>query len=149
MVVICFHFSNFEPLETALWWWAYAYRQLWFAFILVTLSHWKQQLKELYGRLRVVICFHFSNFEPLETASPQWRIHGCSLWFAFILVTLSHWKQRSKYGWSIEAVVICFHFSNFEPLETASWSFTWYLERLWFAFILVTLSHWKQHQQEN
>ena len=41
----------------------------------------------------VVICFHFSNFEPLETAPPPYP-----------LITL---------------VVICFHFSNFEPLETA------------------------------
>ena len=39
MVVICFHFSNFEPLETA----------------------------EAYPFSTIPV-FHFSNFEPLETA---------------------------------------------------------------------------------
>ena len=42
----------------------------------------------------VVICFHFSIFEPLETAFPQPSCPAISLWFAFILVSLNHWKQR-------------------------------------------------------
>ena len=41
----------------------------------------------------VVICFHFSIFEPLETTKAS--------------------SVRSPAG-----VVICFHFSIFEPLET-------------------------------
>ena len=42
----------------------------------------------------VVICFHFSIFEPLETADSEGNVHP-------------------------DGVVICFHFSIFEPLETA------------------------------
>ena len=42
----------------------------------------------------VVICFHFSIFEPLETAD-------------------------SATVKAYDSVVICFHFSIFEPLETA------------------------------
>ena len=42
-VVICFHFSIFEPLETAMWICYRHYRGLWFAFILVSLNHWKQR----------------------------------------------------------------------------------------------------------
>ena len=143
--MICFHFSNFEPLETAsdilskiIW-------QLWFAFILVTLSHWKQpanspiaisgvvicfhfsnfepletaETASLPKRFSVVICFHFSNFEPLETATGYLQWDRRQLWFAFILVTLSHWKQQSGQILTMQTVVICFHFSNFEPLETA------------------------------
>ena len=41
-VVICFHFSIFEPLETTVW-------------------------VKFLNPLTVVICFHFSIFEPLET----------------------------------------------------------------------------------
>ena len=170
--MICFHFSNFEPLETAsdilskiIW-------QLWFAFILVTLSHWKQpanspiaisgvvicfhfsnfepletaETASLPKRFSVVICFHFSNFEPLETAPKDFRKFDNMLWFAFILVTLSHWKQQPTGGITLLGVVICFHFSNFEPLETAPSSNLERHQLLWFAFILVTLSHWKQRR---
>ena len=118
-VVICFHFSNFEPLETASTIIVYDRTMLWFAFILVTLSHWKQRHLMTARSVRVVICFHFSNFEPLETAPVKYSLCKRTLWFAFILVTLSHWKQRNKSGFHLSVVVICFHFSNFEPLETA------------------------------
>ena len=119
LVVICFHFSNFEPLETAQIEFMTKLYELWFAFILVTLSHWKQHQPFFTTFQGVVICFHFSNFEPLETAGFDIHDTQKELWFAFILVTLSHWKQlymTEEYGW---LVVICFHFSNFEPLETA------------------------------
>ena len=92
----------------------------------------------------IVTCFHFSNFGPLETASLRFGSMRLQLWFAFILVTLSHWKQHTKAGCVGAIVVICFHFSNFEPLETALTSLSEDCMLLWFAFILVTLSHWKQ-----
>ena len=48
------------------------------------------------------------------------RTESFRLHFAFILVSLNHWKQLSKaFAYSIK-VVICFHFSIFEPLETAT-----------------------------
>ena len=43
MVVICFQISIFEPLETAQKEHIWPYHQLWFAFKLVSLNHWKQQ----------------------------------------------------------------------------------------------------------
>ena len=143
---------------------------LWFAFILVSLNHWKQ-LPELrmWQVLRcdllsfiylwtignssppcsnwnpaVVICFHFSIFEPLETAKTLYLSFLLPLWFAFILVSLNHWKQLDVLKHRHSVVVICFHFSIFEPLETAMWICYRHYRGLWFAFILVSLNHWKQ-----
>ena len=118
--------------------------KLWFAFILVSLNHWKQHFKKEKIMKSVVICFHFSIFEPLETASKGGDINHFKLWFAFILVSLNHWKQPWKDGLRIYYVVICFHFSIFEPLETAWYTPGGLVWLLWFAFILVSLNHWKQ-----
>ena len=119
---------------------------LWFAFILVSLNHWKQLRPSNIETFFVVICFHFSIFEPLETTTASTTIRIMSLWFAFILVSLNHWKQLFFIRHVFRIVVICFHFSIFEPLET-----TYNYGRrkhylLWFAFILVSLNHWKQLQ---
>ena len=69
-----------------------------------------------------------------------------SLWFAFKLVSLIHWKQRLRPILSSLAVVICFQISIFDPLETASMIWLLPYTRLWFAFKLVSLIHWKQHE---
>ena len=97
--------------------------------------------------------------------------HAHTLWFAFILVSLNHWKQWKEfrpscrnccdllsfsYLWTIGnspyhqgryplLVVICFHFSIFEPLETVFLLYDTSFVLLWFAFILVSLNHWKQY----
>ena len=42
-----------------------------------------------------------------------------SLWFAFKLVSLNHWKQPLRSGKWCSLVVICFQISIFEPLKTA------------------------------
>ena len=42
----------------------------------------------------VVICSHFSIFEPLETALQTEYNEAAKLWFALILVSLNHWKQQ-------------------------------------------------------
>ena len=97
-----------------------------------------------YSLTAVVICFHFSIFEPLETAFLWASILGTMLWFAFILVSLNHWKQPHNMHVMNIAVVICFHFSIFEPLETAIIVNFILITALWFAFILVSLNHWKQ-----
>ena len=47
-------------------------------------------------RIRVVICFHFSIFEPLETTGDAISNPAFMLWFAFILVSLNHWKQLQE-----------------------------------------------------
>ena len=41
-------------------------------------------------------------------------------------------------------VVICFQISIFEPLETTTEEEEPKEEKLWFAFKLVSLNHWKQ-----
>ena len=99
-VVICFQISIFEPLKTAMRYYYYYYTQLWFAFKLVSLNHWKQlitrhPLIHLYIPL-VVICFQISIFEPLKTAEAAVRHIPEALWFAFKLVSLNHWKQQNR-----------------------------------------------------
>ena len=118
----------------------------------------------------VVICFHFTTFAVLETtpdASFQWRQ---VLWFAFILLPLPYWKQPGgravcspvccdllsfyylcrtgnsiySHGELLTEVVICFHFTTFAVLETASGKKRWNHSGLWFAFILLPLPYWKQ-----
>ena len=118
---------------------------LWFAFKLVSLNHWKQQWQRQWCILCVVICFQISIFEPLETAVVISCKSGPVLWFAFKLVSLNHWKQLENQQKQIEEVVICFQISIFEPLETASTRQPYFRRTLWFAFKLVSLNHWKQH----
>ena len=95
LVVICFQISIFEPLETTVWQTENAIIQLWFAFKLVSLNHWKQ--RNWYDKkiFLVVICFQISIFEPLETTNAIIVSIRRLLWFAFKLVSLNHWKQPS------------------------------------------------------
>ena len=143
-VVICFQISIFEPLETALSTVSVYMFLLWFAFKLVSLNHWKQQYQRLPWRFDVVICFQISIFEPLETAQFSFWDVGRTLWFAFKLVSLNHWKQQDVFSIPKLHVVICFQISIFEPLETASAFRELTKNMLWFAFKLVSLNHWKQ-----
>ena len=118
LVVICFQISIFEPLETTLLILYACFNELWFAFKLVSLNHWKQHSRLSRMHLWVVICFQISIFEPLETTfRPTGKFHGV-LWFAFKLVSLNHWKQPVKKMHLHKNVVICFQISIFEPLET-------------------------------
>ena len=71
-VVICFQISIFEPLETTPDEAIAETEELWFAFKLVSLNHWKQRLPLLRLAGGVVICFQISIFEPLETT----HLHG-------------------------------------------------------------------------
>ena len=169
---------------------------LWFAFILLSLSYWKQRqispnhwfsccdLLSFYYLCRtgnneralfqsqatVVICFHFTIFVVLETTRAKLIRILCPLWFAFILLSLSYWKQHTFLSSSLKAgcdllsfyylcrtgnnmanvmnmkqvVVICFHFTIFVVLETTGGAITAGVSALWFAFILLSLSYWKQ-----
>ena len=172
---------------------------LWFAFILLSLSYWKQppvinpraslgcDLLSFYYLCRtgnntaiatannsyVVICFHFTIFVVLETTAVDFRDDRKRLWFAFILLSLSYWKQLSIDGAQVYSccdllsfyylcrtgnnvsrqklivtdVVICFHFTIFVVLETTHRQVPAHPPPLWFAFILLSLSYWKQHRQ--
>ena len=142
--MICFQISIFEPLETTVWQTENAIIQLWFAFKLVSLNHWKQ--RNWYDKkiFLVVICFQISIFEPLETTKHYIRSQGLVLWFAFKLVSLNHWKQQIFSSTNRKSVVICFQISIFEPLETTAVVGGSRWRSLWFAFKLVSLNHWKQ-----
>ena len=143
-VVICFQISIFEPLKTAQFISFHIATELWFAFKLVSLNHWKQRQ---YGQIvshTVVICFQISIFEPLKTAYEWYGKYVYKLWFAFKLVSLNHWKQRYCRERSKNRVVICFQISIFEPLKTANRPKIGKDRELWFAFKLVSLNHWKQ-----
>ena len=219
--MICFHFTIFVVLETTLCTCLREQNVLWFAFILLSLSYWKQlridDMRKYIGcdllsfyylcrtgnntvnrkaiELFVVICFHFTIFVVLETTGFKPVVVQEGLWFAFILLSLSYWKQRHQLDKPQPGVVICFHFTIFVVLETTKLrknlaqlscdllSF-YYLCRtgnnaaagiepalpvvicfhftifvvlettmlagdiikvlLWFAFILLSLSYWKQ-----
>ena len=101
IVVICFQISIFEPLETTEIIIDLLISQLWFAFKLVSLNHWKQLRDKVISVSSVVICFQISIFEPLETTAWQWREITQLLWFAFKLVSLNHWKQPAPV-WAAE-----------------------------------------------
>ena len=92
-VVICFQISIFEPLETTIFLSVLSIIQLWFAFKLVSLNHWKQLAFVRSKFHLVVICFQISIFEPLETTLLLYGVSSILLWFAFKLVSLNHWKQ--------------------------------------------------------
>ena len=146
-VVICFQISIFEPLNTATGLELNARSMLWFAFKLVSLSHWIQPVCLRCSPFAVVICFQISIFEPLNTAIRINLKERIQLWFAFKLVSLSHWIQQTVNSWRGYRVVICFQISIFEPLNTAI-SFPFINSNLlWFAFKLVSLSHWIQLEQ--
>ena len=117
-VVICFHFTIFVVLETTSSSCIITTGLLWFAFILLSLSYWKQPLKESLNIVFVVICFHFTIFVVLETTTPVTREPTAPLWFAFILLSLSYWKQLFVKLIYKNSVVICFHFTIFVVLET-------------------------------
>ena len=101
-------------------------------------------IRKTYLHFAVVICFQISIFEPLKTALIMHAGRYKLLWFAFKLVSLNHWKQQARSGCCLHSVVICFQISIFEPLKTATLVTLKQISKLWFAFKLVSLNHWKQ-----
>ena len=71
------------------------------------------------------------------------------MWFAFKLVSLNHWIQLADGNDGTDGVVICFQISIFEPLNTAYPGHSKRHNPLWFAFKLVSLNHWIQHEVHN
>ena len=142
--MICFQISIFEPLETTQAHFIASLIELWFAFKLVSLNHWRQHYIRNKVRWYVVICFQISIFEPLETTIQLSKNPILLLWFAFKLVSLNHWRQLPMRFQEVCNVVICFQISIFEPLETTLSFPIIYICKLWFAFKLVSLNHWRQ-----
>ena len=143
-VVICFHFTIFVVLETTEGGHDIASILLWFAFILLSLSYWKQpaqwqvrcrtscDLLSFYYLCRtgnnaglaerrdvaVVICFHFTIFVVLETTFNKYKEENdsCDLLSFYYLCRTGN----NCHGWRAGCrwVVICFHFTIFVVLET-------------------------------
>ena len=199
-VVICFHFTTFAVLETTTihrtdappscdllsfyylcrtgnngTWRGCRQSTLWFAFILLPLPYWKQQMEftlDAHGRCDLLsfyyLCRTGNNCMALSRRTLE-------LWFAFILLPLPYWKQRRLAKQSTHdgcdllsfyylcrtgnnqmqklskklLVVICFHFTTFAVLETTRKARIICFDALWFAFILLPLPYWKQHNSIN
>ena len=143
-VVICFHFTIFVVLETTAQRHVQRLFRLWFAFILLSLSYWKQ----LNTRTTLVkLCCDLLSFYYLcrtGNNNRNGKIDVSRLWFAFILLSLSYWKQLFMSPSDGKNVVICFHFTIFVVLETTKVAMRTSATPLWFAFILLSLSYWKQ-----
>ena len=119
----------------------------------------------------VVICFHFTIFVVLETTCHTCKSRIFSLWFAFILLSLSYWKQRYSNRMCLRPccdllsfyylcrtgnnglmamkyflqVVICFHFTIFVVLETTfKWFWYWLhcCDLLSFYYLCRTGNNW-------
>ena len=169
-VVICFHFTIFVVLETTPRIHLPKSVVLWFAFILLSLSYWKQPLSSMRKtwlccdllsfyylcrtgnniRLKiskykkVVICFHFTIFVVLETTKIETAQScvRCDLLSFYYLCRTGN--NKTLFINTERIVVICFHFTIFVVLETTSHGGESGLHKLWFAFILLSLSYWKQ-----
>ena len=142
--MICFHFTIFVVLETTKGTPISHQNQLWFAFILLSLSYWKQH-PCLTGHTHHG-CDLLSFYYLCRTGNNmknRWLL-ASELWFAFILLPLPYWKQPYICPFPFRQVVICFHFTTFAVLETASRYFNLGCIELWFAFILLPLPYWKQ-----
>ena len=144
VVVICFHFTIFVVLETTA---ADEVQDenscdlLSFYYLCRTGNNRSIGYDKV---LPVVICFHFTIFVVLETTRKFCDRYVIRLWFAFILLSLSYWKQRTLAAEALQIVVICFHFTIFVVLETTIIRVPRNESKLWFAFILLSLSYWKQ-----
>ena len=173
LVVICFHFTIFVVLETTAVPRRVRRGALWFAFILLSLSYWKQRFP-LYpsGATGCDLLSFYYLCRTGNNCNRQPAFHTW-LWFAFILLSLSYWKQQQNYKLKSNSrcdllsfyylcrtgnnyndlrglllhVVICFHFTIFVVLETTEEVNTALVRLLWFAFILLSLSYWKQLPQ--
>ena len=146
------------------------FAELWFAFILLSLSYWKQPPSFFKGAFASCDLLSFYYLCRTGNNSDLCFFVVKLLWFAFILLSLSYWKQRpnpqrhprcscdllSFYylcrtgnNFTTEEVrkslvVICFHFTIFVVLETTPLILQGRICELWFAFILLSLSYWKQ-----
>ena len=143
-VVICFHFTIFVVLETTGVVIYFHLSWLWFAFILLSLSYWKQHSGRIIGRhpgcdllsfyylcrtgnndtIRrtiltiVVICFHFTIFVVLETTTQKsYQTYQCCDLLSFYYLCRTG-NNRWTYNPASSKVVICFHFTIFVVLET-------------------------------
>ena len=119
----------------------------------------------------VVICFQSIIFDILKTTCNRFSAGYEPLWFAFNLLSLTYWKQHERqivmhryccdllsiyYLWHTEnnllqmnseryIVVICFQSIIFDILKTTMLVIDELSSLLWFAFNLLSLTYWKQH----
>ena len=123
LVVICLQISIFELLNTTRCGDSGCAGWLWFAYKLVSLSYWIQHRQKVHPAIAVVICLQISIFELLNTTLHLSSRVAARLWFAYKLVSLSYWIQRTPANYSQAT-------------------------KLWFAYKLVSLSYWIQQKYE-
>ena len=144
LVVICFHFTIFVVLETTCFFGGSDNDVLWFAFILLSLSYWKQLI--IVAADTSQGCDLLSFYYLCRTGNNVSPLHpmDTTLWFAFILLSLSYWKQRAPGrpnktgGCDLLSFYYLCRTGNNEPVRRGG------RKPLWFAFILLSLSYWKQ-----
>ena len=120
VVVVCFHLSIFEPLETvrplpelhSICCGLLSFKYLWTIGNSLFFPDNEPD--------QVVVCFHLSIFEPLETVNNNRHriITRCGLLSFKYLWTIGNSKMKEDERKPI--VVVCFHLSIFEPLETVA-----------------------------
>ena len=170
IVVICFHYFIFDILHTTQAINEPSDGQLWFAFIILSLTYCTQRLIISLLTLRVVICFHYFIFDILHTTEWNWSKGEWVLWFAFIILSLTYCTQlggenrcfsygcdllslfylwHTAHNWTFPiyerlTVVICFHYFIFDILHTTTLKKRNTMCLLWFAFIILSLTYCTQ-----
>ena len=116
--MICFQSIIFDILKTTLPPKFSLCNMLWFAFNLLSLTYWKQLY---WTRLTYFICCDLLSIYYLwhtENNNEIRKSVDLPLWFAFNLLSLTYWKQRSIAVRMSECVVICFQSIIFDILKT-------------------------------
>ena len=144
LVVICFHFTIFVVLETTTGHADGAVHGCDLLSFYYLCRTWNNGAHIVHAVHVVVICFHFTIFVVLETTDPPARHLGarCDLLSFYYLCRT--WNNIQRRTLSYAHVVICFHFTIFVVLETTTRVIITLSFRLWFAFILLSLSYLKQ-----
>ena len=174
-VVICFHYFIFDILHTTSRLEIDMPDTLWFAFIILSLTYCTQRcspssitwsccdllslfylwhtahnraVSRTFGD-QVVICFHYFIFDILHTTSWSFSFSASSLWFAFIILSLTYCTQQPELTDDELLVVICFHYFIFDILHTTNSYRGGSQVLLWFAFIILSLTYCTQQEHES
>ena len=115
--MICFQISIFEPLETTLLIFYTFLNELWFAFKLVSLNHWKQLPISSGANVLVVICFQISIFDTIGNNCEGYIPLSKRVVICFqisIFDTIGNNAEDEL--WMYDTVVICFQISIFDTI---------------------------------
>ena len=80
----------------------------------------------------------------MNTTRKEYYVQSCSLWFGYILLSLTYWIQRRSYLDVKHYVVIWLHPTIFDILNTTMPDSKERHSVLWFGYILLSLTYWIQ-----